>query len=111
MTLAGFFIFEAVSGIIPKVMTAFVLIFGGAFVSGYFYPKNFLPLGMRAFGDALPTGVSFSYAAKVINGEGVFTAGKGFFENACGWFIVLYSVLFLLLTVGVRYSRLKGRQR
>ena len=110
-TLAGFFIFEAVSGTIPKVMTAFVLIFGGAYVSGYFYPKNFLPLGMRAFGDALPTGVSFSYAVKVINGEGVFTAGKGFLENACGWFIVLYSVLFLLLTVGVRYSRLKGRQR
>ncbi|WP_081779664.1 ABC transporter permease [Pseudobutyrivibrio sp. MD2005] len=57
----GFMIFELLIGVINKILVAFMLYIGMAYVSGYFYPKPFFPEIVQRLGEWIPSGIAFSY--------------------------------------------------
>ncbi|MBO6129155.1 MAG: ABC transporter permease [Pseudobutyrivibrio sp.] len=65
----GFMIFELLIGVINKILVAFMLYIGMAYVSGYFYPKPFFPETVQKAGEIIPSGVAFSYMGAVLQGN------------------------------------------
>lgn len=88
----GFAIFEVVSGVINKILAAFILYMGMSYISGYFYPRSFFTDVLQVIGRYLPTGVAFSYMEQ---GEGSLMMVLG------------YTVVFLLIAMLFRVHRIR----
>ena len=94
-----FFVLEIAPGLISKVICLFTIIFSFSFCSGFFYPKNFLPLWVRNFGEIIPTGISFTYTTKL------FLPDKQILSFIL---IILYALVFFASTVITRNIKLKN---
>ncbi|MBR4706688.1 MAG: ABC transporter permease [Pseudobutyrivibrio sp.] len=65
----GFMIFEILIGVINTILVAFMLYIAMGYVSGYFYPKSFLPDVVQRIGSFIPSGVAFSYGGAVLKNQ------------------------------------------
>ncbi|MBR6345365.1 MAG: hypothetical protein IKR70_06500, partial [Lachnospiraceae bacterium] len=68
LTSFEFLLFEVIRGIINKFLMAFLVLIGFSFLSGYFYPRSFLPGLANAIGKILPTGVAYDVLSCGITG-------------------------------------------
>jgi ABC-2 type transport system permease protein len=68
LTAFEFLLFEVIRGIINKFLMAFLVLIGFSFLSGYFYPRSFLPGLANAIGKVLPTGVAYDVLSCGITG-------------------------------------------
>ena len=98
MSALGFFVFEAIQGLINKILVAFMLYIGMSYVSGYFYPKAFFPDSVQTIGECLPTGVAFSYLRNVAMGDNVVMFLL--------W-MMIYLIGFLALSTCIRKSKIR----
>ncbi|MCR4694149.1 MAG: ABC transporter permease [Pseudobutyrivibrio sp.] len=98
MSALGFFVFEAIQGLINKILVAFMLFIGMSYVSGYFYPKAFFPARVQTIGECLPTGVAFSYLKNVALGDNS--------DLSLLW-MMAYLLGFLLLATCIRRSKIR----
>lgn len=98
LSAMAFMMFEALVGIINKILVAFMLYIGMGYLSGYFYPKTFFPDIVQKLGQWLPTGVGFTYMAAGITGS----------ARIIYLFIIsIYTVLFLLITMLLRQQKIR----
>lgn len=93
-----FLLFEVMKGIINKFLLSFLVLIGFSFLSGYFYPRSFLPETARTIGEYLPTGVAYNVLSSGVTG--VFNA-----KNML--MLITYTVLFLLIAVYARRVRIE----
>ena len=94
----SFLLFEVMRGIINKFLLSFLVLIGFSFISGYFYPRSFLPETARTIGEYLPTGVAYNVLSSGVTG--VFNA-----KNML--MLIIYTVLFLLIAVYARRVRIE----
>ena len=91
-----FFLFSLIETPLGKPGISFFVFLIFSFVSGYFYPKSFLPVPVMKAGNIIPTGTAFSYCVEIIN------------HSLSVWTIfslLFYSVLFLGLSAVIRERR------
>ncbi len=93
----GFMIFEILIGVINKVLVAFMLYIGMAYVSGYFYPRSFFPEAVQTIGRYIPTGAAFNYATAIFTHQ-----PSGVYMLVC----VVYTVVFLGVAMVVRRKKI-----
>lgn len=98
LTLIGlsafqFFLFEVMKGIINKFLLPFLVLLGFSFLSGYFYPRTFLPEIACTIGENLPTGVAYNVLSAGITGAHDYVSLIKLF---------LYTAAFLAVSVYVR---------
>ena len=98
-TAMHFMIYEIFTNVISSVLVQFVVSVGFGYVSGCFYPNTFFPEEVQNFASYLPSGAGFSYAGKMLTHQ---NAPR---ETVV---ILIYIVLFALITCAVRRYRLKG---
>ena len=94
----GFMIFELLIGVINKILVAFMLYIGMAYISGYFYPKPFFPELVQKLGELIPSGIAFSYMGAVLqNGD-----------NQVYLLIMFgYALAFLLIAIFARRQKIR----
>lgn len=94
----GFMIFELLIGVINKILVAFMLYIGMAYVSGYFYPKPFFPEIVQRLGEWIPSGIAFSYM------------GAGLQYDPQETYLLImagYSVVFLGVAIFARRQKIR----
>lgn len=102
------FLMNCFEDIIGKCLFTSLIFIVFSFFSGYFYPQTFLPQKLTEIGKILPTGTALSYTASVFNGT-MGTAFPGTMGTAFPlFFMLIYSVIFLFLTVFIRKIRING---
>ena len=94
----GFMIFELLIGVINKILVAFMLYIGMAYVSGYFYPKPFFPELVQKLGELIPSGIAFSYMGAVLQDH-----------DKTLYLLIMsgYSVAFLLIAIFARRQKIR----
>lgn len=94
----GFLIFEVLIGVINKILVAFMIYIGMGYISGFFYPKTFFPEFVQRIGEAIPSGVAFSYMAAVLQGQ-----------HTVKYLLIMvgYTILFLGLATIARKQKLR----
>lgn len=97
-----FMLFELTSDIVSGVMLQFVTSVSLAYISGCLYPIYFFPETVQNISVFLPVGAARSYIS-----ECMVQKPLSFSFIA----VILYFVLFLLLTMYIRNCRIKGRRR
>ena len=98
LTSFTFLLFEVMLGIINKFLLPFLVLIGFSFLSGYFYPRSFLPDAARTIGEYLPTGVAYNVISSGVTG--VFNA-----KNML--MLVAYTAVFLIIAVYARRIRIE----
>ena len=106
-TALGFFLFNAIDGIISKLLTAFILYMGMAYLSGYFYPASFFPELLQKLGKIFPTGIAFSHVAGYSQPVGYLSSGGGLSREFCIYGILIYTEVFLILSILIRRKQVK----
>ena len=94
----GFMIFELLIGVINKILVAFMLYIGMAYISGYFYPKPFFPELVQKLGELIPSGIAFSYM------------GAGLQYDPQETYLLImagYSVVFLGVAIFARRQKIR----
>lgn len=91
------FLYELVTGVVSQILLQFICGIGMGYLSGFFYPSAFFPESMQRIGSLLPTGAALRYVDENV-------AGK---TSASGLYVLLYLVLFLILSVLVRRDRIR----
>ena len=98
LTAFEFMLFEVISGVINKFLMPFIVLIGFSFLSGYFYPKSFLPKVAQTIGDVLPTGVAYKVLAAGLTGK----------DNVLNvLFMFVYALAFLAAVVYARKIRIE----
>ena len=99
LTALQYFLYEAVSGTVPTLLTQFLTAIGLGYISGCFYPDQFFPPVVQKFAAALPSGIACRYARRMLSGH-------------IDWHlflpIALYTVAFLGISVVIRQHRIAG---
>lgn len=93
-----FFLYETAEGAVNGILLQLICGAEMGYLSGYFYPSAFLPEKMQALGGFLPSGAAMRLVEDEIVGKPAVYAGCAVFA----WLVV-----FLLLTVAVRRSRIE----
>lgn len=91
-TSMGFFVYEAIDGVINKLLATFILYITMSYISGYFYPRNFFPDMLQTLGRIFPTGVAFECL------EGI---------SGSGLKMLIYTVAFLFASIMIRGHKVK----
>lgn len=94
-----FFLYEAVTGIVPGMLLQFVCGMGLGYITGCLYPITFFPDSVQKLSRYLPSGIARSYIADGLTGSG----------NGRLPFLLLWAVLFIAAAVLIRKYRIKGR--
>ena len=97
-TALAFLLFETIRGIINKFLMSFLILTGFSFISGFFYPRTFLPEAANIIGQILPTGVAYNVLAAGISGNPNFL-------NCAE--IIAYTIVFIGLVIAVRKVRIE----
>ena len=92
-------IYEIVSGSVGSILAQFLIAVGLGYVSGIFYPISFFPESMQTLASYLPSGAGFSYIRKTMSGTEVLSDGL---------LVMLYLVIFYLVSVAARTHKIKG---
>ncbi len=96
-----YFLYEAIRGTVPALLAQFLIAVGLGYISGCFYPNNFFPLSVQRLAAMLPSGVAFTYARRLLSGT---------LETEMAIPILLYTALFLGLSVAIRKYRIAGKR-
>ncbi len=99
LTAFNMLIFEASDNVVSGLLLHFFLFVGFCYISGCFYPVSAFPEGVRTVASLLPTGVLREYLATSFNNSDAFGSFAG---------IVIYCVVFFLITVFLRKNRITG---
>lgn len=93
-----FLFYELIENTISAVLVQFIAAVSLGYISGFYYPIDFLPNEITKFSRFLPTGVAFRY----ISGEMAS-------ENAALWvgLLIAYFAVFMALSVLIRLVRLR----
>ena len=98
LTSFTFLLFEVMRGIINKFLLPFLVLIGFSFLSGYFYPRSFLPDAARTIGEYLPTGVAYNVLSSGVTGV---------FNLKSMILLVSYTALFLAAVIYARRMRIE----
>ena len=96
-----FFIYEAADGFVGSMLIQFAIALGTGYISGCLYPSYFFPRVIQKMASVLP-----AWAARVHMNEWVSTGPSARTSVT----LVLYFVLFMILSVVARWIRLNKRE-
>lgn len=99
VTAMQFFMYEAARGTVASVLLQFLTAVILGYLSGCFYPNYFFPNGVRALVDVLPSGLGFSFMRDALVGSSNISVFYG---------LLIYTFLFLILSVLIRHCRTAG---
>ena len=99
ITAMQFFIYEAASGTVGKVLSQFITMLVCGYLSGLFYPAYFFPAALRQIGSVLPTGAGLSYLHGCVGGS---------FDVLALLMLVAYTALLAAASAGARKLRIGG---
>jgi hypothetical protein len=94
-----FLIFEFNADILTSIMSSIIISILMAYISGVFYPTSFFPKTIAMLGNNSPVGVSFRYLRLVLKDE---------YSLKLLIYILLYTILFLGISIFLRKRRLKS---
>ncbi|SDB56595.1 ABC-2 type transport system permease protein [Pseudobutyrivibrio sp. YE44] len=94
----GFFLLDAIQGVVNKVLVTFIIDIFMAYVSGFFYPRVFFPKAVQFGSNFLPSGAALTMLANKQMGARVFEPS---------FMLWAYSIIFILMTILVRKARVK----
>ena len=94
----GFFLLDALQGVVNKVLVTFIIDIFMAYVSGYFYPRAFFPDVVQHIGRLLPTGSALSFVADAFLGRMVLVPVL---------MMYVYTLVFIALSILVRRRRVR----
>lgn len=93
-----FFIYELCSNTISAVLAQLLSCVALSYCSGFLYPLNSLPENIQAISKILPTGLAFKYTAATFTAD----LNLGLIGS-----VMIYSAVFLLLSVFVRDYKIR----
>lgn len=92
-------LYEMTTGTVSSILLQFLMAFGMGYFSGCLYPSTFFPETIQKIGGLLPSGIGFSYLRQAMH---TIPDGRT-------WIILLvYTVVFLGITVWIRKCRMAG---
>lgn len=97
-TAMGFFLLDAIQGVVNKVLVTFIIDIFMAYVAGFFYPRVFFPMEVQMLSNLLPSGAALTYVANQM-------VGGRLLEPAI--VLIAYTILFTFLSIMVRKARIK----
>ncbi|MBQ7955496.1 MAG: ABC transporter permease [Lachnospiraceae bacterium] len=94
-----FLVYEMVEGVVSSILVQFILAVALGYIGGCFYPLSFMPEGLQLLGGLSPVGAALKYADLCLVQEAAW--------KELG-LLVIYLVLFLLLTIWIRKRRVEN---
>ncbi|MDD5929995.1 MAG: ABC transporter permease [Spirochaetales bacterium] len=99
-----FVLYETVDSVVSGILLQFIFSFIICYVSGCFYPIDFFPELIQKISNFIPTGAALKYSMLLITKNSTTQLLLFLAE------IVIYSIIFLSLSVLLRFKKITGNK-
>ncbi len=101
ITSVHFLLYECISGYVGVILIQFIFAIGTGYICGCLYPSYYFPESIQKVSSFLPTGLGVTYMRQSISGTLSLKSIIG---------VILFTVVFLALSVVFRAYRIGGKE-